>query len=145
MAPSRPRVSIVCPAFEEEDCLPFFHQELSAVLANLDGQYDVEVIYVDDGSKDRTLEVMKSLARQDPWVRYLSFSRNFGQQAALTAGLEHATGDAVISMDCDLQHPPALIPQLLAKWREGYDVVLTIRAEDKRLGLGKRLTSRLFY
>lgn len=145
MALTRTKVSVVCPAFEEEDCLPFFHQELSAVLAGLEDQYDLEIIYVDDGSRDGTLEVIKSLARDNAGVRYLSLSRNFGQQAALTAGLEHAAGDAVITMDSDLQHPPALIPRLLAKWHEGFDVVLTVRREDKRLGLGKRLTSRLFY
>jgi dolichol-phosphate mannosyltransferase len=139
------RLSIVCPAFNEENVLPLFHRELSAVLALLEDDYDVEVLYVDDGSRDRTLEVIKELAADDHRVRYLSFSRNFGQQAALTAGLEHAIGDVVITLDSDLQHPPALIPVLLKKWREGNEVVVTIRQEDPRLGLGKRLTSRLFY
>lgn len=145
MVSSKPRLSVVCPAFEEEACLPHFHAELATVLDTLKHEYEVEIIYVDDGSRDRTLEMVKSLARQDARVRFLSFSRNFGQQAALTAGLEIAGGDAVITMDSDLQHPPALIPQLLDKWRQGHDVVLTIRAEDKRLGVGKRLTSKLFY
>lgn len=145
MGSSMPKVSVVCPAFEEEACLPHFHAELAAVLDSLQPEYEAEIIYVDDGSRDGTLEVIKSLAGQDSRVRFLSFSRNFGQQAALTAGLEVASGDAVVSMDSDLQHPPALIPQLLDRWRQGHDVVLTIRAEDHRLGIGKRLTSRLFY
>lgn len=139
------KLSVVCPAFEEEACLPFFHAELASVLSRLEDKYEVEIIYVDDGSRDRTLAVVQVLARQDARVRYLSLSRNFGQQAALTAGLEYASGDAVISLDSDLQHPPALIPALVARWREGFDVVLTIREEDRRLGFGKRVTSKLFY
>jgi dolichol-phosphate mannosyltransferase len=141
----KPLLSIVCPAYQEEDCLPYFHTELTAVLDRVGADFAVEILYVDDGSRDGTLAILKGLASKDARVRYLSLSRNFGQQAALTAGLEHARGDLVITMDSDLQHPPAVIPQLLSKWREGYEIVLTIRDEDKRLNLGKRLTSRLFY
>jgi polyisoprenyl-phosphate glycosyltransferase len=145
MVNALPKLSIVCPAFEEEEVLPLFHRALSIVLERLPGPLDVEILYVDDGSRDRTLEVIQELARSDSRIRYLSFSRNFGHQAALTAGLEHARGDAVIMMDSDLQHPPGLIPVLLAKWQAGADVVLTIREEDERLGWFKRLTSRTFY
>jgi glycosyltransferase involved in cell wall biosynthesis len=141
----RPKVSIVCPAYEEEEVLPRFHAALCAVLAPLERDYSFEILYVDDGSRDRTLEVLHELARKDVRVRFLSFSRNFGHQAALTAGLEHATGAAVISMDSDLQHPPELIGVLLHRWREGHDVVVTLRQDDPRLGLFKRLTSRAFY
>ncbi len=144
-AGSKPLLSIVCPAYQEEACLPFFHQELSAVLDRCAADLAVEILYVDDGSGDRTLPIIKDLASRDARVRYLSLSRNFGQQAALTAGLEHARGDLVVTMDSDLQHPPAVIPQLLAKWREGFDIVLTIREEDKRLSLSKRLNSKIFY
>ena len=140
-----PLLSIVCPACEEEDCLPFFHQELTAVLDRCAADVAVEILYVDDGSRDGTLQIIKGLASKDARVRYLSLSRNFGQQAALTAGLEHARGDLVVTMDSDLQHPPAVIPQLLAKWREGCDIVLTIREDDRRLGMVKRLTSKVFY
>jgi glycosyltransferase involved in cell wall biosynthesis len=140
-----PKLSVVCPAFEEEEGLPFFHQELGRVLDSLSHAYDCEIVYVDDGSKDGTLRVLRALAGKDARVRYLSLSRNFGHQVALTAGLDHADGDVVISLDADLQHPPDLIPQLLAKWQEGYEVVLTIREEDRRLGLKKRLSSKLFY
>jgi glycosyltransferase involved in cell wall biosynthesis len=138
------KLSIVCPAFDEEEVLPRFHAELVATLATL-GDQEVEIIYVDDGSRDRTLEVIRALAAGDSRVRYVSLSRNFGVQAALTAGLEHALGDIVISMDSDLQHPPSLIPELLGKWCEGYEVVLTLRQVDDYMGPIKRITSRTFY
>ncbi len=138
------KVSIVCPAFEEEEVLPRFHAELCGVLAALGPEYEAEILYIDDGSRDGTLDYLRALGVADPRVRYLSFSRNFGQQAALTAGLEYAGGDVVITLDSDMQHPPALIPALLAKWREGHDVVLTLREDDPRLGWFKRMTSRAF-
>jgi dolichol-phosphate mannosyltransferase len=143
--PSDPRtVSVVCPVFDEEQVLPHFHAELCDVLAGLAAEYDFEVLYIDDGSRDGTLGLVRALAAADPRVRYLSFSRNFGQQAALTAGMEHARGDAVITLDADLQHPPAVIPELLRRWQDGCDVVLTLRREDPRLGWFKRATSRAF-
>lgn len=145
MAHDLPKLSLVCPAFQEEEVLPHFHRELSAVLNRLEPEFECEILYIDDGSRDRTLILLRTLAATDRRVRYLSFSRNFGHQAALTAGLEHAEGDIVITLDADLQHPPQLIPELLQKWREGHDVVLTIRAEDPRLGFVKRFTSRAFY
>src|SRR5713101_1817031 len=110
MARELQKISIVCPAYEEEEVLPLFHHELISVLHPLEDTYDTEIIYVDDGSRDRTLAVVRALAAQDRRVRFLSFSRNFGHQAALTAGLEHALGDAVIIKDYNLQHPPGLIP-----------------------------------
>ena len=145
MSSSVCKLTIVCPAYEEEDVLPRFHTELCTVLASLERDYAIEIIYVDDGSRDGTLAFLRGLAAVDSRVRYLSLSRNFGHQAALTAGLEHANGDVVISMDSDLQHPPELIPQLLEKWQQGYEVVLTIREDDPRLSPFKRLTSRIFY
>src|SRR5437867_3493350 len=135
-----PRLSIVCPAYEEEEVLPRFHAELCRVLARLKNDYDIEIIYVDDGSRDGTLAFLRTLAVSDSRVRYLSLSRNFGHQAALTAGLEHSSGDLVISLDSDLQHPPELIPILLDKWKEGHDIVLTLRQDDPRLSYLKRLT-----
>jgi dolichol-phosphate mannosyltransferase len=138
------KLSIVCPAFEEEEVLPHFHAELCAALAPLDAEYDTEIIYIDDGSRDGTLDYLRHLAATDPRIRYLSFSRNFGQQAALTAGMEHARGDVVITLDSDLQHPPNLIPALLEQWRKGHDIVLTFREDDPRLSWFKRLSSRAF-
>lgn len=145
MSGEKSLVSIVCPAFQEEEVLPLFHGELAAALIPLESDYAFEILYVDDGSRDGTLDVLKLLARQDPRVAYLSLSRNFGHQAALTAGLEHARGDAVISMDSDLQHPPHVLAQLLQTWQQGYDIVITIRADDQRLSLFKRCTSAAFY
>jgi dolichol-phosphate mannosyltransferase len=139
------KISVVCPAYQEEEVLPLFHRELTVVLQEIENRYDIEILYVDDGSRDRTLTVIRQLASEDKRVRYLSFSRNFGHQAALTAGLEHARGDAVIMMDSDLQHPPGLIPELLAKWKQGFDVVLTIRQDDPELGVFKRWSSKCFY
>jgi dolichol-phosphate mannosyltransferase len=145
MTAAKTLVSIVCPAYQEEEVLPLFHRELTAVLAVLERDYAFEVLYVDDGSHDGTLAVIRQLAARDQRVRFLSLSRNFGHQAALTAGLEHARGAAVISMDVDLQHPPTLLAELLWQWREGYEVVLTVRRDDPRLGLFKRWSSQAFY
>lgn len=143
MAVPRYKLSIVCPAFEEEEVLPRFHAELCAALAPLEGDYDIEILYIDDGSRDGTLAYLRYLTA-DPRIRFLSFSRNFGQQAALTAGMEHARGDVVITLDSDLQHPPSLIPALLEQWRNGHDIVLTFREDDPRLSQFKRLSSRAF-
>lgn len=145
MSDNRLRLSLVCPAFEEEEALPAFHEQLLAVVDSLGDTYDIEIIYIDDGSRDGTLGHLRRWARVDSRVRYLSLSRNFGHQAALTAGLEHAHGDLIITLDSDLQHPPQLIPTLLEKYHQGSDIVLTIRAEDPNLGWFKRHGTRWFY
>jgi dolichol-phosphate mannosyltransferase len=145
MIASLPRLSLVCPAYEEEDALPAFHQVLLRVLEPLGREYAIEILYVDDGSRDGTLALLRRWAREDRRVRYLSLSRNFGHQAAITAGLEYTRGDVIITLDSDLQHPPDLIPVLLARWKEGHDIVLTIRAEDPGLGWFKRFSSQWFY
>jgi dolichol-phosphate mannosyltransferase len=143
--PLEPTVTVVCPAYQEEAVLPAFHARLAAVLDRLGADYTVEVLYVDDGSTDGTLEVLRRLASADARVRYLSLSRNFGHQAALTAGLEHAAGEVVVSMDSDLQHPPEVIPTLLARWRQGYDIVVTERHDAVDTGMFKKVSSRGFY
>ena len=144
MTQDRIRLSIVAPAYDEEEVLPYFHAELGRVLSSLGKEYDYEILYVDDGSRDRTLALLRDWSAADARVRYLSFSRNFGHQAAFTAGLEHARGDALILLDSDLQHPPALIPQLLEQWRAGADVVVTRRISDRYISLLHRLGSRWF-
>jgi dolichol-phosphate mannosyltransferase len=141
----RLRLSIVCPAYQEGEVLPLFHQRLAPVVAELRREFTVEVIYVDDGSTDGTLAVLRELARREPHVHYLSLSRNFGHQAALSAGLEHATGDLIVSLDSDLQHPPEVIPRLIECWRQGHDVVLTERLDSTDVGWFKRVSSRAFY
>ena len=137
------KVSVVIPCYNEATNLRVLYDALIDVLAPFGWHY--ELIFVDDGSRDGTLTELERLHNLDPSAHFLSFSRNFGHQPALKAGLDAATGDCVISMDADMQHPPALIPQLVQKWQEGYDVVYTRRLEDKRLPLRKRLTSRFFY
>src|SRR5262249_7502464 len=126
MQASKLKLSIICPAFEEEQALPAFHQELLRVVQDLEPEFEIEIVYFDDGSRDGPLALLRRWARQDTRVRYLSLSRNFGHQPALTAGLEHAQGDLIITMDADLQHPPTLLPKLISCWRQGYEVVLTI-------------------
>ncbi|MBK6344457.1 MAG: glycosyltransferase family 2 protein [Bacteroidales bacterium] len=135
-------VSVVIPCFNEKDNIDILYRHLSIVL---EAYPDYELIFVDDGSTDDTLETIRSVAEKDPRVRYISLSRNFGHQYALKAGLDHAGGDCVISMDADMQHPPELIPAMIEKWREGYEVVNTIRGDQKSLSASKKLSSGLFY
>ncbi|WP_020473842.1 glycosyltransferase family 2 protein [Zavarzinella formosa] len=143
--PQLPLLSIVAPAYDEADALPLFHEQLTRVLDTLREDFSYEVVYVDDGSTDETPAALARFAREDHRVRYLRLSRNFGHQAALTAGLVHARGEIIISMDTDGQHPPAVIRSLLARWREGYPVVVTLREDHHSLGWFKKLSSRLFY
>jgi len=135
-------ISIVIPCLNEQDNIPKLMERISAELKD---DYSYEIIFVDDGSTDRTMEVLRQLTTQYPTLRYISLSRNFGHQQALKAGLDRASGDCVIMMDADLQHPPALIRQLIEKWRSGYDIVYTVRQANLQLPLFKRLSSRLFY
>lgn len=136
-------ISIVIPFLNEEANLRPLHARLTEVLSAESDSY--ELILVDDGSADRSIEVALDLHSRDQRVKVLQFSRNFGHQAALSAGLSHAAGDAVITMDADLQHPPELIPDLLRLWRQGFEVVFTCRQSTVDAGVVKRLTSRLFY
>lgn len=137
------KVSLIIPCYNEQANVWMLAQYLIDVLSALDCCY--EIIFVDDGSQDNTLEEIEKLRQQNSSVHYLSLSRNFGHQYALKAGLDAATGDCVISMDADLQHPPELVVEMIDKWRQGYDVVYTQRLDDKRLPFVKRSTSRLFY
>jgi dolichol-phosphate mannosyltransferase len=136
-------VSVVVPAFNEEGNLPHLYERMRAALET--GGWPFELVLVDDGSTDRTLAVMKDLQAKDSRVHYVSFTRNFGHQAALLAGMAHARGDVVISLDADLQHPPELIPQMLSLWREGYEVVHTVKRSDVSAGLFRRMIARAFY
>lgn len=135
-------VSVVIPAYNEEGNILPLTEKLTALLENY---HDYRILFVDDGSRDHTRDVLKDLREKNPRVQYISLARNFGHQNALKAGLDHAEGDCVITMDADLQHPPERIPQLIEKWQEGYDVVYTVRSDDPNLSWFKRKTSGLFY
>ena len=136
-------ISFVIPVYNEMANIPLLFEELMTVLSGV--PYRCELIFVDDGSTDQSLALIKELARMNSNVYYIELSRNFGHQYALKAGLDLSQGDCVISMDCDLQHPPEVVKKLIAKWEEGYDVVYTRRKEDKKLPRFKRKTSLLFY
>ena len=137
-------LSVVAPCYNESEVIGLFYRTLRPVLESLEN-LDFEMIFSDDGSSDDTLAQLNRIAADDPLVRVCSLSRNFGHQIALTAGLDCAVGDAVVMMDSDLQHPPALIPELVGKWREGYEVVSAIRQRTEGEGWFKNLTSRGFY
>ncbi len=134
--------SVVVPVFNEEENLELLHRRLSKVLQHLCEDY--EIIFVDDGSRDNSLQVMMRLRESNPRVKVISFSRNFGHQMAITAGIDYTSGDAVIVMDADLQDPPEVIPQLIEKWREGYDTVYAIR-ESRKDPILKRTIAFVFY
>ena len=141
--PLHEHLSVVVPAFNEAEGLPHFHARLSAVLQNL--PLLAEIVYVNDGSSDATLDIMRNLAISDRRVAIVNLSRNFGKEIALTAGLDYARGDAVVVIDADLQDPPELIGEMILRWREGYDVVYAKRTRrDGESGL-KKLTAFAFY
>jgi glycosyltransferase involved in cell wall biosynthesis len=140
---SRPTLSVVIPIHNEAECCPEMVRRLTPVLAAL--AVDYEIIFVDDASTDASYEIVAGLAGADTHIKCLSFSRNMGHQAALACGLESSCGDAVIMMDGDLQHPPELIPELVSKWREGFEVVNTARRSTEDVGFLKHIASRGFY
>jgi dolichol-phosphate mannosyltransferase len=139
----RPVLSVVIPLLNEEEVLEQTYASLKEHLEPLGESY--EIVFVDDGSTDRSRAILLAKSEGDPAVRVVALSRNFGHEMATTAGLHHARGQAVIVMDADLQDPPELIPQLLAKWREGYQVVYGVRARREKETALKKLTSFLFY
>jgi dolichol-phosphate mannosyltransferase len=138
------KISIVIPAHNEEGNVALVHQKIKEVFDGL-SNYDFEIIFVNDGSRDNTQQKLEELSRQYDEVKFIEFSRNFGHQPAVKAGMDNAHGNAVISMDGDLQHPPELIPELIKKWEEGNDIVYTIRKYPKQISYFKRKTSDFFY
>jgi polyisoprenyl-phosphate glycosyltransferase len=145
MADHRPgiRYSIVVPVFNEEAVLPMLLRRLGLLMEQLDGS--AETIFVDDGSSDCSPIVLQSLVRSDPRYRYIGLSRNFGHQVAITAGMDAAAGDAIIVMDADLQDPPEIVGEMIAKWKEGFDVVYARRLSRAGESAFKRATANLFY
>ena len=140
---TKPTISIVVPVYNEEPVLPELHRRVRNVLDQTGETW--ELVLVNDGSRDRSAEVIAELHAQDPRVKGISFSRNFGFQIAATAGLDHALGEAVILTDADLQDPPEVYPDMIAKWREGYDVVYGIRKTRQGETWFKLVTAKLFY
>jgi glycosyltransferase involved in cell wall biosynthesis len=140
---TRAEVSIVVPVYNEEAGLAAFWARLAPVLASLACR--AEVVFIDDGSSDGTLAQLLSLRHLDPRVRIVSLSRNFGKEIALSAGLDHADGDAVVPIDADLQHPPEVIPELIAGWRDGSDIVIALRRDRATDSLLRRAASSLFH
>ncbi|MFD2553242.1 glycosyltransferase family 2 protein [Sphingobacterium tabacisoli] len=137
-------ISVVIPAYNEAENIPIIARALEDTFATLP-DYGLEIIFVADGCTDNSITVIENLSQHSEHIFFLEFSRNFGHQLAVKAGMDYSRGDAVICMDGDMQHPPSLIPELIRKWEEGYEVVYTIRKEDKRLPFKKRFTSRIFY
>ena len=138
-----PVISIVAPAYNEERNI---HAFLAAMIPVLEGIGETfEIIFVNDGSRDNTLAMLAAAASQDPRIKVIGLARNFGKDIALSAGLTYATGQAIIPIDCDLQHPPELIPQFVAKWREGYDMVLGVRNKRDEEGWLRRTLSQTYY
>ena len=139
----RPVYSFVVPVYNEEETLEELYRRLSAVAQQLDGP--AEVVFVDDASSDGSQRILQSFLARDPRVRTVRLARNFGHQVAISAGIDHARGDAVVIMDADLQDPPEVVPKLVERWREGYDVVYGVRERRQGDTWFKRVTASLFY
>jgi len=135
------KVSLIVPVYNEEDAIPIFYTAVKKELA----QYTLEIIFINDGSSDKTADIAADLMKQDNAVQLINFTRNFGKEPALFAGLEHATGDVIIPIDVDLQDPVEVIPQLIEKWQNGADVVLAKRIDRSSDGHVKRKTAEWFY
>jgi dolichol-phosphate mannosyltransferase len=139
----RPTLSLVLPIYNEEEVIPELHKQLQEFLAKLG--LPSEVLFVDDGSKDKSMEMLRGIAAEEPRYRILSFARNFGHQTAITAGVDYARGQAVVVMDADLQDPPEVVLEMVAKWREGFDVVYGRRRKRAGETWFKLVTARIFY
>ena len=138
------KISIIIPAYNEEESLPLLYDRLNKVISNLES-YEFEMLFINDGSKDNTLKIIKELREKDARVSYVDFSRNFGKEVAMIAGLDYAKGDCVIFIDADLQDPPELIPELIKYWEEGYDDVYARRKSRKGETFLKKFTSKMYY
>ena len=136
-------VAIVVPVYNEEDNIEHFAESVSEVMRNL--PYDYELLFIDDGSVDRSREILRRLEDDNAHMSAIFLARNFGHQLALTCGLDNADADAVITMDGDMQHPPELIPKLLSLWEDGFEVVQTIRETTEGVSFFKKTTSKFYY
>ena len=138
------KITILVPAYNEEESLGALYERISKIMNSMEN-YEFELLFVNDGSKDNTLNMIKALREQDSRVCYVDFSRNFGKEIAMIAGLDYATGDCVIIMDADLQDPPELIPQMVELWEQGYDDVYAKRKSRAGETWLKKFTSKMYY
>lgn len=138
-------VTVICPVYNEEAVIELFYLEVKTVLNRLADMYQSRILFVVDRSQDTTLDILKRIAELDPNVMILALSSRFGHQMSLLAGIDHSDADAVIMMDSDLQHPPDLIPAMLRKFEEGYDIVYTLRQDTSEINWFKRISSKMFY
>ena len=138
------KVSIIVPAYNEEESLPYLFERLNRLM-DTNNNYEFEILFVNDGSKDKTIELIKEYRAKDSRYCYVDFSRNFGKEVAMIAGLDYATGDCVIFIDADLQDPPELIPELIKYWEEGYDDVYARRRSRDGETFFKKFTSKMYY
>lgn len=136
-------ISILCPCYNEEKALPIFIKRITETLSTIPETF--EIVFVNDGSTDGTIDLLKSYSSQDSRIKVVDFSRNFGKEAALTAAIDYASGDAAIPIDADLQDPPELIVEMIRKWHEGYEVVLARRADRSSDSWPKRFSAKMFY
>ncbi|MFC1467900.1 glycosyltransferase family 2 protein [Verrucomicrobiota bacterium] len=136
-------VSVIVPFLNEEENIPLLYQRCVEVFQSLPEK--LELIFIDDGSTDRSLDIVKELAEKDPAVKYIQLSRNFGHQRAITAGMHHCSGDAAVIIDADLQDPPEVIANLVSSWKEGYEVVHAVRSKRKGEGQLKKMLAHVFY
>ena len=138
-------ISIIIPTYDESANIPLIYKKIKEVFLLIKDSYKYEIIFVDDGSTDNSLEILEGLAGNDKNVKYLEFSRNFGKEFATSAGIQYSKGDAAIMVDADLQHPIELIPEFIEKWENGADVVIGVRRKNKGEGLIKKVGSFIFY
>ena len=137
------KLSVVVSVYNEEAALEQFYLETSRVLEQIDWEY--ELLFINDGSRDNSLGILRDLSERDSRVEIVSFSRNFGHEAAMIAGIDYATGDGIICMDADLQHPPACIPEIIRKFEDGFEVISMVRTKNDSAGWFKNLASFAFY
>lgn len=140
---ARPTLSLVLPIYNEEEVIPELHTRLQEFLKEL--ELDAEVLFVNDGSRDKSMELLRGIAKDEPRYKILSFARNFGHQTAITAGVDYARGKAVVVMDADLQDPPSVVLKMVAKWKKGYDVVYAKRRSRAGESFFKLFTAKIFY
>lgn len=138
------KISVIIPAYNEEESLPILYDRMEQLMQTMPN-YEFEILFVNDGSKDRTIELIKEMRKKDNRICYVDFSRNFGKEIAMIAGLDYATGDCAIFMDADLQDPPELIPELVKYWEEGYDDVYAKRKSREGETWLKKFTSKMYY